>query len=391
MNLPTLFQRDSKGKVRQWRVWTDGDAIVVEHGVQNGKLQEKRTVAKPKNKGKVNETTGESQALLEAQSKWTAQVDRDDYHEDVNLAGCQTRPMLAHDYHKVGHRVDWNRVIAQPKLDGLRLVAGHRYRKDDHRYQEENGIGLFEMMTRKGEVHNVDHLIDSAHSLFRRANELLIEEGYPECLGVDGEVYLHGRPLPWINSRAKKYYKGETETLEYHLFDLVAPGVPFEVRYSILEQAFGDMFLSETNGDLVLVPCDLLPDAAWLGRQHGTYIEAGYEGLMIRHTDGAYAVGDRSADLFKYKLFFDEECRISNVWEDKNGNAMLTVVRRNGVVVKVTPKRTHDERKAMLEQPGELFGKWITVKYQGETPDGSLQFPVGLTIRECDDNGEPIV
>ena len=62
MELPILYQRDKKGKIRQWRVWTEGATIIREHGIQDGKLQQQKTTAKPKNIGKVNETTGEQQA-----------------------------------------------------------------------------------------------------------------------------------------------------------------------------------------------------------------------------------------------------------------------------------------------------------------------------------------
>ncbi len=378
MSLPTLFQRDSKGKVRQWRVWTEGNTIVVEHGIQDGKLQQKRTVAKPKNVGKVNETTAEQQAIVEAQAKHRQQIEREDYNEDVDKAGLQTRPMLAHDYHKVPHRVDWNRVCAQPKLDGLRLVAGYRH----------SDVPKFEMLTRKGETHNVAHIVPEAEMLFQIVNNHV----NGACLALDGEVYLHGRPLPWINSRAKKYYEGETESLEYHLFDLVIPGMGFKARHDVLIGALRDYRARNfhAKSKLVFVGVDEMSSKDEMRELHGRYVEEGYEGLMIRHTNGAYAVGDRSADLFKYKHFLDEECQIIEIWEDLNGNAMLTVQRKNGVTVDVTPKRTHEERKAMLERH-DLKGRWITVKYQAETPDGSLQFPVGLGLREVNDDGEPIV
>ena len=125
---PTLYKYDSKGKVRQWDVTTDGDKVIVSHGVKDGKKVEQTTVCKPKNIGKRNETTAEEQAVLEAKSKWTKQIEREDYHEILELSGQQVRPMLALDYLKVPHRVNWDEVVAQPKLDGLRLVSGHRYR-----------------------------------------------------------------------------------------------------------------------------------------------------------------------------------------------------------------------------------------------------------------------
>ena len=139
MSLPTLYQRDSKGKERQWSVHTEGAEVVVQYGLVGGKIAEKRTTSKAKNVGKANETTPEQQALLEAKSKWTKQIEREDYHEDIDKAGLQLRPMSARDYTKVGHQVDWDkgRWLLQPKLDGLRLVYGWRHEED---YDDPNNF-----------------------------------------------------------------------------------------------------------------------------------------------------------------------------------------------------------------------------------------------------------
>ncbi len=379
MSLPTLYSTDSKGKVRQWRVWTEGAEVVVEHGLVGGKLQEKRTTSKAKNTGRANATTPEEQAALDAKSKWTAQIKLDDYAENPADANKQLRPMLAHDYHKVSHRVDWKRVLAQPKLDGLRLTYGHRWAE-----KTDNP----ELLTRKGETYKLPHLEEHADRLLRAINEAL-DEVFPgqnmTCQALDGEVYYHGMPLPKIVSRARKYQKGVTEELEYWLFDLVIPGLGFGDRYTILKEALEMM----PHPAFRLVDVHQLTEQT-LHQQHGVYVEAGFEGLMIRHVDGPYKIAGRSADLFKFKLFADEECLILDIWEDQNGNAMFSVRRKNGVELNVTPKRTHEERKALLGRT-DLIGKWLTVKYQTETPDGNLQFPVGLDLRECDDQGNPIV
>ena len=118
----TLYSTDSKGKIRQWSITTSGDTYTVEHGVKDGKLQTKDTKCKAKNVGRSNATTPEEQAILEAQAKWVFQVNRDDYHWDVTKANRQIRPMLAMDYLKVSHRVDWEQAVSQPKLDGVRLT-----------------------------------------------------------------------------------------------------------------------------------------------------------------------------------------------------------------------------------------------------------------------------
>lgn len=388
--LPTLYIRGSKGKERAWSVRTEGADIIVSHGILGGKITEKKTTAKGKNIGKSNETTPEQQAILEAQSKWDKQVDREDYHEDIDKAGLQLRPMLSLDYTKVPHRVRWNQAVAQPKLDGLRLTVGNRFVPGG--YVE----GEFEMLTRKGEVYQVPHLIKPCDILLREVNKLMDNR----CLALDGEVYIHGLPLQQIVSRAKKYKEGLTDELEFHVFDLVIPGMTFLERHTFLQKA-----INACDYDMIKsVPRFVCNDEDDLKYLHGRFSEAGYEGVMIRHADSQYAIAQRSADLFKYKEFYDDEFQIVEVWEDKNGNAMFTVEAKVGMKLScddhvvtehytfdVTPKRTHDERKEMLKRKDAYIEQWLTVKYQSLSEDFIPIFPVGLAIRECDEEGNPIV
>lgn len=390
--LPILYIKDSKGKTRQWSVKTDGAKVIVSHGVKGGKLIEKVTTSKPMNVGRANATTAEEQAILEAQSKWTHQVQREDYHEDVELSGLQLRPMLALDYLKVPHRVKWDDAVAQPKLDGLRLVVGNRY--------TDGRDSPFEMMTRKGETYDVPHMIGPCVELLRIVNSYC----GGRCIALDGEAYVHGMPLQTITSLARKYQPGHTEYLEYHLFDLVIKDMCFADRYLLLTNALTEYYEEGRGEDLFrLVPTeDISPET--LGSVQARYMQEGFEGLMVRHCGSPYAIASRSPDLFKYKLFYDDEFKIIDIWEDKDGNAMFTcetavgkALACNGRVVSTrkefhcTPKRSHSLRKEMLQSPWEYIGKWLTVKYQDLTIDEIPTFPVGLDVRECDDEGNPAI
>jgi len=370
----TLYSTDSKGKIRQWSITTNGDTYTVEHGVKDGKLQTKDTKCKAKNIGKANATTPESQAILEAQAKWTFQVNRDDYHWDVKLANRQIRPMLAMDYLKVPHRVNWEQALAQPKLDGVRLTYGRRYR-------DESG---HEAMTRKGENYVLPHLTEPTTELLALVNSLCGNQ----CLALDGEAYIHGMSLQRIMRLVKKVRPGESEHLKYYLFDLVIPGMEFHNRHELLRRAL-KLYDQKTNV-FSLVAITKISNESTMKQVHGLYTTAGYEGLMIRHRDSEYGIAKRSPDLFKYKHFMDDEAQIIAVYPDDNGNAMFRVKQKNGQICKVTPKRTHEERKEILVNGADYLYKWITCKFQTYTDDGVMQFPVGLALRKCTDDGVPI-
>lgn len=394
---PKLFIRDSKGNQREWLVKVLGNQVIVEHGQSGKKITQKITKSKPKNIGKVNETTDEEQAIKDAQSKWNTQVERKDYHENIELSGCQIRPELALDYLKVPHRVQWDEAIGMPKLDGLRLVIGNRFRPSDSRFTND-----IEMMTREGDVYHVKHLHKPSIDLLNIINAILPDGKY--CLALDGEAYKHGLKLQQINSLCRKH-QPKTEEIEYHLFDLIIEDLMQEHRYGILNKAIE--IYNETYGDnnFKIVPeIDITKDN--INDIQGKLMSDGYEGLMIRHKDSFYGIGQRSPNLFKYKQFFDTEFQIFDIKTDVDGNGVFWCRSQIGQIVadlagdheydtvvefKATPKRTHDEKRYIAENPCMFIGKWVTVKYQGLTPEFKPQFPVALDLRECDDSGHPII
>lgn len=383
MSLPTLYIHDSNGKERQWSVHTEGAEVVVRYGQVGKKITEKRTTAKAKNLGKSNETTPEQQAVLEAESKHRQQIEREDYNENIHLAGKQLRPMLARDYRKVGHQVDWADQIwmVQPKLNGLRLVYGERHAD----------VLPCELLTRKGEVYQVPHIED----LSARLLGILDMMTDHKVRGLDGELYLHGMPLGQISSLAKKYKAGQTDQLEYHLFDLVIEGLPFAARHLLLATALAEYENRHGQSCFRLVPTTPCTNEDQMKEFHGEFSLMGYEGIMIRSAESMYGMAQRPNCLYKYKEFMDEEFEIIGVWEDNNGNAMFKCANPKGVseehqTFDCTPKRTHAVRKEMLKNADKYIGKHITVQFQEWTEYMVPEFPVGLEFREVNDLGEPI-
>jgi len=121
-----------------------------------------------------------------------------------------------------------------------------------------------------------------------------------------------------------------------------------------------------------------------------TFINDGYEGMMLRNLRGVYEFNHRSANLQKWKLMDDAEAFVTGVEIDKNGEGVL-ICRMKGTTDKEFRCKmvgSHEER--IFDKQKLLVGKWITYKYQALTADGLPQFPVGLRVRECDSEGNPI-
>ena len=72
--MKTLYKKDSKSKIRIWKIWTNNNELIQESGLIDGNLVKHSKVCKSKNIGKSNETTPYGQALLEMESSYKSKL-----------------------------------------------------------------------------------------------------------------------------------------------------------------------------------------------------------------------------------------------------------------------------------------------------------------------------
>lgn len=358
-----LFAVDKNDKIKHWIVETDGADVVVHHGRYNGKMQTKRTTCKAKNVGRANETTPIEQAILEAEAKYTKQIDKC-YRgtiEEAREVG-QVLPMLAHNFLDHGHRISFPCYVSA-KLDGVRCIA--------------TVDGTSVMLNSRGgkEYPCPEHIYD----------ELVHLSYLTGITKFDGELYIHGTKLQHIVSAVKKPNE-MTPKLVYSVFDL-----PSKLGWSKRWELLKDLKKQRLES-VQVVDCVLVSNKAAAEVMLGQYMGQGYEGLMLRNIDGKYEYNHRSADLQKWKLMQDLEAKVVDVVEDKNGEGVLICEFKSDksyLQFKCKMRGTHEER--LYAEQKKLIDSWITVIYQQFTEDGIPQFPVGAGVRECDDEGNPIV
>lgn len=363
--LPTLFSYDKKGRVKIWSVETDGATILVKHGLQGGKMQTRKTEAKPKNIGKKNETTAEAQAILEAKSKWNKQKDKN-YHEDLEEFKPTLNPMLAMDYLKQGHRILYPAHL-QPKLDGVRSAV--RMDFDDKLIFESRG--------------------NKNYPVIKEIESQLVEHVIPvitDCIGdvdfkIDGELYIHGKSLQNITSAVKKHNE-LTPKITFEIFDIAVEGIPWNKRLEIL-QAIEDE-LGFEGCRVNIVSTYLIRHKDFLEGYHENSVKAGYEGVMLRNINGFYKFDTRSEDLQKYKTFQDKEFPIIGHKVDKD-NAIVWIIQvKDGVTCDVRQSESLETRQNLVKVASTYYGKLLKTKFQAYTDDGNLQFPVGIELDRTD-------
>lgn len=366
---PWLYAKAASGDVTVWRCWTEGGVLWVEWGKQGGKLQRKKFKCEPKNPGKANATTAEEQAVKEAAAKFVKQRKKKYFlTPDDALTKLNLKPMLAKGWKDLSARakskLTWP-VMYQPKLDGRRCFA---FRK--------NGAAF--LLSRGGEPYVVQHVMDD------------LEVTLPEDVVLDGELYIPGASRQYIGSLITRP-REESVQLEYHVYDVTL----LSEQTRVSEKRVEDLFYWHQNNQKLLQSIKLVETGSASNEEqivqaHDAYVLQGYEGIIIRLYGGLYKFGYRSGELLKYKNFEDDEFEIISYTTGKPGSdwdnvPIFRCKMKSGVEFDAAPKGTVAERYQMLLEAPNLIGKMLTVRYQGFTDDGNLDFPVGIEIRGRED------
>ena len=388
MKLPTLYKKTTIGKTQTWEIEVSGNKFRTISGQADGKkITNNWTVCQGKNVGKKNSTTGEEQALKEAEAKHKKKLEAG-YH--LNLKNISKKrfyePMLAQDFKNKNRQsevmadlqqVDGGTVgtvFSQPKLDGIRCIAMRE--------------GLF---TRTGkEITAVPHISEALEPFFKL---------YPNAT-LDGELYNHAYKddfnkiihLVRKQNLTDEHLSESAEMIQYHIYDAPVIGNGkwamtekdlYSDRTSKLDASFVNLGL-EKEDCLVIVPTVEIHGREQLDRCYEDYIEAGYEGQMVR-LDGPYE-NKRSPKLLKRKEFVDEEYKILG-YEEGEGNRAGTVKHfkfknKDGKEFNSNVKGSFSYLTKLLEIADTLIGKDATIKYFNLTPDGVPRFPYVIAIRD---------
>ncbi len=388
MKLPTLYKKTTIGKTQTWEIEVSGNKFRTISGQSDGKkITNNWTVCQGKNVGKKNATTGKEQALKEAEAKHKKKLEAG-YH--LNLKNISKKrfyePMLAQDFKNKNRQsevmadlqqVDGGTVgtvFSQPKLDGIRCIAMRE--------------GLF---TRTGkEITAVPHISEALEPFFKL---------YPNAV-LDGELYNHAYKddfnkiihLVRKQNLTDEHLSESAEMIQYHIYDAPVIGNGkwtrtekdlYSDRTSKLDASFVNLKL-EKEDCLVIVPTVHIDGREELDRCYEDYIEAGYEGQMVR-LDGPYE-NKRSPKLLKRKEFVDEEYKILG-YEEGEGNRAGTIKHfkfknKDGKEFNSNVKGSFSYLTKLLEIGDTLIGKDATIKYFNLTPDGVPRFPYVIAIRD---------
>lgn len=357
----TIYKKDSKGKIRFLTIHTDGDSVYQTSGIiGTDKPVVHIKVCVPKNIGKSNETTAEEQAILEAEALIVKNLKKD-YSATELLASSREviLPMLAKSYEDHSHKIDWSKdkVFVQPKFDGMRAL----------------GLVDEEIVSRQG------NCIDTMNHIKEELKSLKLESI------LDGELYVHGENFQTNMTYVKKYRKGLSERIKFHVYDIIQENTDFNLRNGILKTILKDL------NHIVPVQTIQIYSEEELHEWHAKFLSDGYEGTMVRLGNSLYKVNGRSDGLLKYKDFLDIDLPILDIipckvmtdwgepiyyWKGATGHRMGSDIIGSGT------KMSHEQRKELLANKSEYIGKSAKINYFELSDKGVPRFPVTVGINQ---------
>jgi DNA ligase-1 len=262
-------------------------------------------------------------------------------------------------------------LFAQPKLDGIRCIA--------HIVPDTP----IKMISRKGTVINN---FDNIKTALAQHN---IHHSIEGDVFIDGELYCADLTFERISGLVRSQTltpsdKAILNKIQYHIYDIYLPNTPllgYKERYQILVDLFGQSLSSIPSPSLQLVHTEYANSVADVKPLHQKYIEAGYEGIMLRDQMGPYQIDKRSKYLQKYKTFIEEEFPIVS-YSDEDGMILFQCKTCDNRTFSVRPRGTFESRKAMFAKGASYIGKDLTVIFQEYTELGVPRFPVGKSVRD---------
>jgi DNA ligase-1 len=361
MKLQTIYKKTKTGATQEWSIEVEGNKYRTHSGQVGGVISTNEwTVCFGKNVGRANATTDDEQAMAEAVAKRTKKLESG-YFEDINNINKQQyfEPMLASKWEDSKDKIQYP-IYSQPKLDGIRCIVT----KD----------GMF---SRNGKpIISAPHIFDSLKPLFETNPQLIFDgELYADKFANDFNkiVSLVKRTKPTADD-----LKESKELIEYHIYDLPSVDDVFRIRYRKL----CDLILPKC---CVRVVTHTVRSEDELMAAYGKYVDAGYEGQMLR-LDSKYE-NKRSKSLLKHKSFQDSEFTILDICEgegNKTGQVGYMVFEIDSKRFKSNVKCSWDEGREILKNKEQLIGKTATIQYFNLTPDGIPRFPYVINIARED-------
>jgi hypothetical protein len=433
----TLYARDSKGGIVQWKAKIINNNTVIDIMFSYGQYKGNQAIRwrrdiQGKNIGKANETNSWEQAIKDVESQITSKK-RKGYMSLTEIRENQILPVelmvnrfkeLTNDNRDLlllelrkglpEYRTDLSGDIKPMKCQQYyRSKANwtapdgtiwddrkYYYLKNPHVVKESgaiitkfpcmaqpkiNGVRCIiklidnkvSIKSKEGLEYNISHIND-----FLTLNNDIFSCDSEEII-LDGELYIHGESLQTISSAVKKFNMN-TPRLVFVLFDLAILENTNIERWQIIKEYIRPKLVGELNCPIKIINTFKISDDESAQIITDRFIQQGYEGSIFRDFDATYQFGQRKVNITKFKRCISAEFTIVDIIPQAKDTTMgnFVCITDEGNTFEVNPKGTEDYKREVLENRISYIGKKLTIDFYEWTDDRKPLHVINNLIRD---------
>ena len=406
--METMYARDANSNIKVWQIGILNNRLAVYYGRLNGKLSrtslnDNCTSSNPIVNSKIltlierkiKDKRKEGYVFLEEIEGRTlnnlSMTNTDGSGRSLVMRAAKLKleqiPKL--------EKFEW---LLQPKYDGVRCTAEFS-NESDIQVELFEEVSEYTLLSREGSEYSAP-IIEKELGI--ALNFLHHSLGLKD-FKLDGELYIHGKPLDYIRTciPIKKEAdirfsipSGNPNEITYIVYDIMIANVSQLHRHNMLAQL--NEYMIEESCTIVQIDDGEIMSISDAITSASFFRNTGYEGGIIRRLDSDYKFGSRTSMVRKIKFSNDGEFEILEILDE----GVVNIAGKDRVQVKVrlrndktndtflsipgNPKEpwTNDRKAKLIEDRDSLIGKMATIKYMERS---SNQLPIQsnlITIRD---------
>ena len=271
-------------------------------------------------------------------------------------------------------------MLGQWKIDGLRCIIGATNKSDDLfnpitlTYHSRTGEDWTNKMCWMDEI--------LLPKISKELLDMMVEEG--ACL--DGELYLPGYSVNDINSFVKNTQLAQHYKLQYWCYDICCENMSAIKRSNFLYDNLIPSAISlfetkrhhlENKGQLMLLESIEVSNINEAMMARDTYIDLGFEGLILRNPSAEYQFGKRNQAMFKFKKIDDGKFIIVDITSEHKRSDLPLFVCRNDIndeLFECSINKPQDVQREMLIHKEKYIGKYMQVEFRARSGINKVPF-----------------
>lgn len=271
-------------------------------------------------------------------------------------------------------------MLGQWKIDGLRCIIGATNKSDDLfnpitlTYHSRTGEDWTNKMCWMDEI--------LLPKISKELLDMMIEEG----TYLDGELYLPGYSVNDINSFVKNTQLAQHYKLQYWCYDICCENMSAIKRSNFLYDNLTPSAISlfetkrhhlENKGQLMLLESIEVSNINEAMMARDTYIDLGFEGLILRNPSAEYQFGKRNQAMFKFKKVDDGKFIIVDITSEHKRSDLPLFVCRNDIndeLFECSINKPQDVQREMLINKEKYIGKYMQVEFRARSGINKVPF-----------------